>query len=94
MVYLLEVYYYQKNSINKYVIFVSYFFLKKMIILFLKLFSKPRANQKGKCLKLTICRLLLSRLFPQQIRLMVLKEIIQVYNTLHCVNKLFITLDL
>jgi len=69
-------------------------FFKKMIILFLKLFSKPRANQKGKCLKLTICRLLLSRLFPQQIRLMVLKEIIQVYNTLHCVNKLFITLDL
>ena len=55
---------------------------------------KVKANQKSKCLKLTICRLLLSRLFPQQIRLMVLKEIIQVYNTLHHVSKLFITLDL
>ena len=61
---------------------------------------KVKANQSEskrincKCLKLTICRLLLSRLFPRQIRLMVLKEIIQVYNTLHRVSKLFITLDL
>jgi hypothetical protein len=49
---------------------------------------------KSECLKPTICRLLLSRLLPQQIRLMVLKEIIQVYNTLHHVSKLFITLNL
>ena len=52
--------------------------------------NKPKANQKSKCLKLTICRLLLSRLFPLQIRLMVLKEIIQVYNTLHRVSKFYL----
>ena len=76
-----------------------------MIILVIKLLitnkrinSKPKANQQAnqqaKCLKPTICRLLLSRLLPQQIRLMVLKEIIQVYNTLHRVSKIFITLKI
>jgi len=37
---------------------------------------------KSKCIKSTICRLLLCRLLSQQTRLMELKELIQVFNTL------------
>jgi len=51
-----------------------------MIILIIKILITKQL--KSKCLKATICHLLLSRLLSLQTRLMELKELIQVFNTL------------